>query len=467
MLFEVWLSIMRVQITAIAGVLLLIPTALSLDARMTAVLALLAVVYALLNFYIVSKTRNDQRKVETYHSEVTGRLVDVLGNLTVVQSYTRLSAESQALRAVMGNLLTAQYPVLTWWGVLTILQRAAATVAMVLILAIGAMLAAQGELTVGEIVSFVAFANLLIGKLDQISGFFVHMQQAAPALHAYYALVDEQSALVDKPDAIVLQRPQGRIRYEGVTFRFPDSEQGVTDLSFEAAPGQMIALVGPTGSGKTTTMSLLQRLRSPQHGRITIDGYDIDDVTQASLRRAISVVFQDAGLFNRSIRDNIRIGRPEATDAEVEVAASLAEAHGFIIRKPDGYDFIIGERGAALSGGERQRLSIARAILKDAPILILDEATSALDTETEAKIKRALDTLRKSRTTFIIAHRLSTVADADCILVLDEGRIVEHGHFNDLVAKGGLFTRMVKEGGFTAPSPGKPDPIAALTQTSD
>ncbi len=461
-LFWLWLGAMREQLTAIVGIILLVPTAMALDMRMTAILAVLAVVYTVLNLYVVKRTRTDQSKVEVFSSDMTGRFVDVLGNVTVVQSFTRLAAESEALKAIMGNVLSAQYPVLTWWGVLTILQRAAATVAMVLIFAVGAVLASQGQLTVGEIVSFVAFANLLIGKLDQISGFFVRIQQAAPAIAKYFELVDEQPAFADKPNAVALPPPAGAVRYEKVSFRFTGSPQGVTDLEFDAAPGETVALVGPTGSGKTTSMSLLQRLRGPDSGRITIDGHDIADVTQVSLRQSIAVVFQDAGLFNRSIGDNIRIGRPGATEAEVEQAARLAEAHDFITSKPGGFAFVIGERGAALSGGERQRIALARAILKDAPILILDEATSALDAETEAKIKRALDALRRNRTTFIIAHRLSTVANADKILVLDHGRIVERGTFEELVAAGGLFGRMVAEGGFTAPTTGKGDPIAEL-----
>ena len=223
------------------------------------------------------------------------------------------------------------------------------------------------------------------------------------------------------------------------------------DLNFEARPGETIALVGSTGSGKTTTLTFLQRLRDPDSGRITIDGQDIRAITLDSLRKAVGVVFQDAGLFNRSIAENIRIGRPDATDEEVIAAARLAEAHDFIQKKTDTYGFIIGERGAALSGGERQRLAIARAILKDAPILILDEATSALDTETEAKIQRALDALLRGRTTFIIAHRLSTVANADQILVLKDGRIIERGRFAELVAQGGTFAHMVREGGFAEP----------------
>jgi ATP-binding cassette subfamily B protein len=225
----------------------------------------------------------------------------------------------------------------------------------------------------------------------------------------------------------------------------------VFDLNFVAKPGATIALVGPTGSGKSTTLMLLQRFRDPDAGSIAIDEQDIRTVDLTSLRQSIAVVFQEAGLFNRSIADNILIGRPESSMAEVEEAARLAEAYEFILRKPGGFQFVIGERGQALSGGERQRIAIARAVLKNAPILLLDEATSALDNETEARIKRALDRISRGRTTFIVAHRLSTVRDADRILVMDRGRIIEVGSFNELAHAGGLFERLVTEGGFVQP----------------
>jgi ATP-binding cassette subfamily B protein len=351
----------------------------------------------------------------------------------------------------MGNLLNAQYPVLTWWGILTVLQRAAATITMVAVFSIGAVLAGRGELTVGEIVSFVGFAGLMIGKLDQISGFVMSLNRQAPTLRTFFALVDEPDAIPEKRGAIALPAVVGDVRYENVTFRFAESAQGIFGIDLHASPGETVALVGPTGSGKTTTLSLLQRLRTPETGRIVVDGHDIADVTLNSLRHSIAVVFQDAGLFNRSIAENVRVGRPDATDADIEQACRQAEAHDFIMAKPGGYQFVIGERGASLSGGERQRLAVARAILKDAPILILDEATSALDAETEAKIKRALDRLRENRTTFVIAHRLSTVANADRIYVMDKGRIVEMGRFVELAQGNGLFARMVSEGGFTVP----------------
>ena len=353
---------------------------------MAAILGVLAVAYLALNVLVIRKTRAGQRAVERHHGGLAGRVGDVIGNVTVVQSYTRLAAEMQAMRGMMDELLEAKYPVLTWWDLLTVLTRAAATVAMVLVFAAGALLMQRGEISVGEVVAFAAFATLLIGKLDRLSSFVAGVFQQTPRLASYFELVDAEPEVRDRPGAADLAAPRGAVRYEAVSYRFPGSDQGVFDLDFAAAPGETVALVGPTGAGKTTALALLQRLRQPDAGRILIDGHDIADVTLASLRGSIAVVFQDAGLFNRSVAENIRVGRPGAGDAEVERAARLAEAHDFVMAKPGGYAFVIGERGNALSGGERQRIAVARAILKDAPILILDEATSALDTETEGKI---------------------------------------------------------------------------------
>lgn len=450
-LFGTWLTVLREQISAMVSIICLAPVAFWMEWRLAILLAILAALYACLNVFVISRTSQGQAAVEAYHVDVSGRVGDVVGNVTVVQSYARLAAEAEAMRQTMRQLLAAQYPVLNWWGLLTVLSRAAGTITMVAIFAFGSWLAARGEITVGEIVSFVAFAGLLITKLDQLSSFISRLFMEAPTLATYFALVDQRPDLMDRPDAAELNNVKGHVRFEKVSYRYGDGDQGVFDLDLDIASGQTVALVGPTGAGKTTSIALLQRLRDPDSGSILIDGSDIRDITLSSLRHAFAVVFQDAGLFNRSLRENISVGRPGASVEEILDAARRAQALDFIEEKPGGLDFIAGERGAALSGGERQRIAIARAILKDAPILILDEATSALDTGTESQIKRALDELRRGRTTLIIAHRLSTVANADLIVVLERGRIVERGRFDDLVAEGGLFARLVREGDFTQP----------------
>ena len=312
-LFWNWLSFLREQFVAFIGLLVLVPTAIYMNAQMALILAALAVVYVLANVYVARRTSTDQAAVERYHNNVYGRVGDVLGNVTVVQSYARFASEMQAMRTIMAELLAAQYPVLTWWGLLTVLTRIAATITVVAIYAVGALLVSQKKISVGEIVAFVGFAGLLIGKLDLLSGFAVRIFQYAPTLRSFFELLDATDGVREKPGAMTLGKVAGNVRYEDVTFRFKNSDQGVFDVSLDAPAGQTIALVGPTGAGKTTTLALLQRLRALDGGRITVDGHDITDVTLTSLRHNMAVVFQDAGLFNRSIAENIRIGRPEAT----------------------------------------------------------------------------------------------------------------------------------------------------------
>jgi ATP-binding cassette, subfamily B, beta-glucan exporter len=450
-LFRLWLGFMREHLASFVSVAFLVPTALLSDPRMASVLLVLGIVFFAANISVFKHTIARQSEVEQHQRDLTSRLADVLGNVLVVQSYTRIGAEVAALKKVMRDLLAVQFPVLTWWAAVTILTRSSSTIAMVAIFSLGAVLAQRGELTVGQVVSFVGFAGLLIARLDQLSYFILGLFGQKPAIDAYFDLLDTASPLIERPKALALTNVEGRVSYERVSFSFVDSSVGVFGLDLDAVPGQTIAVVGQTGSGKTTALGLLQRLLDPHEGRITIDGHDIREIELAALRRSIAVVFQDAGLFNRTIEENLRIGNPAATAEQIEKAARLAEAHDFIVQKPDGYQYRVGERGASLSGGERQRIAIGRAILKDAPILILDEATSALDVETESRIKRALDALRRQRTTFIIAHRLSTIADADQILVFDQGRIVERGTFRELVDQGARFATMVDEGSFLVP----------------
>jgi ATP-binding cassette subfamily B protein len=288
----------------------------------------------------------------------------------------------------------------------------------------------------------------MIGRLEQISGFGARLFFQLRPIADFLAVLDERPGPPEKPGAKPLPAGPATVRFEGVTFLYPEGAAGVRGLDFEAKPGMTVAFVGATGSGKSTALALLRRAADPEDGRILINGMDIRDATLESLRGAISVVFQEAQLFNRSIAENIAIGRPGASMAEIEAAARRAQGHAFIAAKPDGYQTVVAERGANLSGGERQRIAIARAFLKDAPILILDEATSALDADTEAQVQASLEALSAGRTVFVIAHRLSTVRAADLILVLDGGRIVERGRFDELARAGGPFARYAAAGGF-------------------
>jgi ATP-binding cassette subfamily B protein len=335
-------------------------------------------------------------------------------------------------------------PVLSWWALVTVITRASTTITVLAIFSLGIALHDQGLTSVGEIVTFVAFATMLIGKLEQVVSFINNVFMEAPRLIEFFNVMDAVPAVRDRPEAMDVGRLSGLVEFHDVSFSYDGKRPAVEDLSFVALPGQTIALVGPTGAGKSTAIALLHRAFDPQSGFIKIDGMDVRALKLAALRRNIGVVFQEALLFDRSIADNLRVGKPDATEEEMKTAASRAQALDFITRSDKGFDTKAGERGRMLSGGERQRLSIARALLKDPPILILDEATSALDAVTEAKVNAALDEVMRGRTTFVIAHRLSTIRNATRILVFENGRVIENGTFDELVAKGGHFAELAR-----------------------
>lgn len=449
-LFNLWLSFFREHLATLLSILVMVPVALWLNWKLALLMIGLLVFFSVFNAITVQRTHQAQGEVEELHHEIATRAGDVFGNVTVVQSFTRLAAESRALRELMTRTLDAQYPVLRGWAILSVLNRAASTLTIVAIFAVGATLHARGEISVGGIVSFVGFSMLLIGRLEQFATFLSNLFFQSQSLRDFFTVLDRKAEIEDRPGAIALSRVRGEVVFDHISFGYDPVQPALHNLSFRAAPGHTIALVGPTGAGKSTALSLLYRAYDPTEGRITVDGHDIRDVTLESLRQNIGVVFQEPGMFYRSILDNLRVGRPDADLAEIERAVASAEAAAFIARKPEGLETMVAERGRSLSGGERQRLAIARAMLKDAPILILDEATSALDNATEARIQRALDRLTQGRTTFVIAHRLSTVRHADLILVLDQGTLVEQGRFEELIARGGLFARLAEEGRFAA-----------------
>ncbi|MBR0651724.1 glucan ABC transporter ATP-binding protein/ permease [Roseomonas terrae] len=443
-LFGLWLGFFREHIITFVSLLVLLPLTLVMNWRLGLLLVVLVVVFAIVAALVIRRTQDAQSKVESFHSRLAGNAQDALSNVVVVQSFTRLSSEARMFGDIVRQVLDHQFPVLNWWAIVAVLTRAASTICVIAIFVYGTVLHVRGQATVGEIVSFMGFATLLIGRMESAVSFVSHMVFVAPRIAELFDVLDARSSVPEAPDAIDVGRAAGHVAFEGVGFAYPGGPRILRDVSFSAVPGKTIALVGQTGAGKSTAMALLQRLWDPVDGRITLDGHDLRQVSLESLRRNIGVVFQESMLFSRTIKENLLVGRRDATDEEIEAACRQAEAHDFIIRQPQGYETVVGERGSNLSGGQRQRLAIARALIKDPPVLILDEATSALDAATEARVQKALGALMAGRTTFIIAHRLSTVREADEILVFDGGRIAERGPFADLVALNGRFAELVR-----------------------
>jgi glucan exporter ATP-binding protein len=451
-----WLSFFRENCASFVALFVLLPLTLFVNWRLAAVLILLVVLFGALTYYVIRQTETLQSAVEQHSTQFAERASDALGNVSVIQSFTRIESESQAMRQISADLLKAQLPVLSWWALATVATRAAATLSILTIFILGTWLHFQGLASIGQIVTFINFATMLIARLEQLVGFVNVLFLQAPKLKEFFGILDTKPSVAERPDAIDPGRLTGHVVFNDVSFSYDGRRKAVSDLSIDVATGETIALVGATGSGKSTTLGLLHRVFDPQAGAITIDGIDLRAMTLASLRRNIGVVFQEPMLFARSIEENLRVGKPDATAEEITLALERAQAADFVKRQPEGLATRVGERGRSLSGGERQRIAIARALLKDPPIMIFDEATSALDAATEKQIQSALDTATQGRTTFVIAHRLATIRNANRILVFDQGRIVESGTFEQLVAMDGKFAGLARAQ-FMAGQPGERD----------
>jgi ATP-binding cassette subfamily B protein len=445
--FAMWgfyLSLFRTHFAAIVTVFVLLPLTLFINFRMGLLLVALVAMFGAVTTFVIRRTDKLQREVENVSNELVELATDAVSNIAVVQSFARIEAEVRSLREMIRRVLAVQIPVLSWWAAVSVATRTSSTLTVLGIFSLGVVLRTRGEISVGEIITFTTFSAVLIARLEQVVNFLSFTFSQAPKIRQFFELIDTIPTVRDSPRAKDVGRVAGAVRFEDVSFSYGGDRPAVEGLSFEVKPGETLALVGATGSGKSTTLGLLYRAFDPQSGRIVLDGADIRSLSLESLRRNIGVVFQEPMLFARTIRDNVLIGRPDATDHEVIAALGRAQATDVMMRQADGLDTVIAERGRSLSGGERQRLSIARALLKDPPILILDEATSALDAGTEAKVKRALDEAMAGRTTFVIAHRLSTIRNATRIAVFDEGRIIETGTFDELIRRGGRFAELAR-----------------------
>jgi ATP-binding cassette subfamily B protein len=416
-----------------------------LDWRLALVVLVFAPAPALIALRAGPEQTRRERALLDRWARIYSRFNEVLSGIVVVRSFVMEQAEKARFLAdvsAANRTVIRGVAIDSGYGVASNL---AVTIARLWAIGFGAYLALEGEVTIGTVVAFLGYVGGLFGPVQGLSGVYSSIRKAAVSLDEIFGILDVQENLGDSPDATDISEVQGDVRFENVRFRYDQEGRPLIDgVSFQVAQGQTLAIVGPSGSGKTTLMALLMRFYDPHRGRILIDGRDIRTVKQSSLRRNIGVVLQDPLLFNDTVRANIAYGYPEASQSEIVEAAKAAYAHDFIERLPDGYDTLVGERGSFLSVGERQRITIARALLKNPPILVLDEATSALDAESEEAVQMAIETMLKGRTTFVIAHRLSTVVNADRIIVLQHGRIAETGNHRDLVRQGGYYASLVK-----------------------
>jgi len=407
-------------------------------------LVILAMVacYVLFTFKASEWRMAIRRELNASDNDASTKAIDSLLNYETVKYFGNEGWESRRFDASMANYENAAIRTYYTLGLLNAGQALIFSVGLTVCMLMSANAVAAGTQTVGDFVLINSLLIQLYIPLNFMGMVYREIKQGLVDIETMFALLEKNPEITDKPDARPLAVPEGNIRFENVEFSYDGKRPTLRGVDFEVPAGQMVAIVGPTGAGKSTISRLLFRFYDVSGGHVLIDGQDIRDVTQTSLRAAIGIVPQDTVLFNDTIEYNIRYGRPDATEEEVREAARMAQIDGFIRDLPEGYNSMVGERGLKLSGGEKQRVAIARTILKSPPILMLDEATSALDSHTEKEIQDAFERVAQNRTTLVIAHRLSTIVHADNIIVLDNGRIVEQGRHADLLASDGLYASM-------------------------
>lgn len=407
---------------------------------------LIVVVLTPLSFFIANFIAKRTFKMSKLQSETRGEqtaLIDeMIGNEKVVKAFSREEKVIEQFDEVNNRLEKASVKAIFFSSLTNPCTRFVNSLVYADVGIVGAFLAIRGRISVGQLSSFLSYANQYTKPFNEISGVVTELQNAIACAGRIFEFIEEEPQIPDAEDAIVLKQPKGEIDIQDVAFSYTEDQKLITDLNLHVKPGQRVAIVGPTGCGKTTVINLLMRFYDVNKGSIQVDGVDIRKLTRDSLRKGYGMVLQETWLKSGTIKDNIIMGKPDATMEEVIAAAKASHAHSFIKRLPNGYDTVISEDGGSLSQGQKQLLCITRVMLCLPPILILDEATSSIDTRTEIKIQKAFATLMEGRTSFIVAHRLSTIREADIILVMKDGNIIEQGNHETLLAKGGFYANL-------------------------